>query len=70
MSISNKSLFDRFIDEFSSVDLRSRVWRVTIIGLILCLAGLTAGYLFFNTSFVIEAGRPAIAFWKMLWMGN
>ena len=63
-----KNILDRFIDKFSLEDLKKRVWLITIIGFILCLAIVVGGYFFLNTDYAIEAGYTPVPFWKLLWI--
>lgn len=65
-----KNILDRLIDDFSSEDLKRRVWGVTLMGLAICAAIAIAGYIFLNYNFTVAAGGPEIPFWKLLWMGR
>lgn len=70
MQESKKNLLDRFVDEFSMVELKRRVTSVTLIGIILCIAVIVGAYFFLNTHFQVQAGGPQTPFWKLLWMGK
>ncbi len=61
---------DKFLDDFSQVDLKKRVRLITSIGIILTIVAIIGTYLFLNTSFQIEAGQPKIFFKQMLWKKN
>lgn len=65
-----KNMLDRFIDNFSSEDLKRRVWAVTVMGILVCAAAAVGGYLFVHLNFRLEPGGEALPFWKLLWMGR
>ena len=61
---------DKFLDDFSQVDLKKRVRLITSIGIILTIVAIIGTYLFLNTSFQIGVGQPKILFKQMLWKKN
>lgn len=65
-----KNILDRFIENFSSEDLKRRVWAMTLLGVLICAAICVGGYLFVTMNFTVEAGLPQVPFWKLLWMGH
>jgi len=65
-----KNILDRLIDDFSSEDLKKRVWGMTLLGLAICAAIAIGSYFFLNYNFTVEAGGPETPFWKLLWMGK
>lgn len=62
------NLFDRFIEQFSSRDLKARVWIVVLMGFGLCtIAGLAAWWLLTHDFFVAdEPGLESVKFLKLL----
>jgi len=65
-----QNVLDRLIDQFSSKDLRKRVWTIAIVGFVLCTAIAIGGYFFLNTSFTVETSYPSVPFWKLLWLSK
>jgi Na+/proline symporter len=65
-----KNILDRFIENFSSEDLKRRVWAITMLGMLICVAIGVGGYFFVTTNFTVEAGAQQVPFWKLLWMGH
>jgi hypothetical protein len=62
------SLFDRFIDQFSARDLRSRVWFVIAIGFALIAVAVAAGWWLLSHPFFVadKPGLESVKFLKLL----
>lgn len=61
-------LFDRFIDQFSMRDLKSRVWLVIALGFVLIAIAATAGWWLFSHQFFVadKPGLESVRFFKLL----
>lgn len=70
MQEPKKNALDRLIDNFSSGGLKKRVWAIIVMGVLICVAIVVGGYFFMIHDFTVEAGQPAVPFWKLLWMGK
>jgi len=52
-------LFDRFIDQFSSRELKARVWAVVFLGILLVCIALGGGYFLATRTFDV-ADKPGL----------
>ena len=62
------NLFDRFIEQFSSRGLKSRVWIVVLLGFVLCAVSGVAGWLLLTHQFYVadEPGMESVKFIDLL----
>jgi hypothetical protein len=62
------NLFDRFIDQFSARELKSRVWVVVLLGFILCGVSGVAGWWLLTHQFYVsdEPGMESVKFIDLL----
>jgi hypothetical protein len=70
MQSRKKNPLDRLIDNFSSGGLKKRAWAVIVMGVAIVVGLVVGGYFFMTHDFTVEAGQPAVPFWKLLWMGK
>jgi hypothetical protein len=65
------NLFDRFIDQFSARELKTRVWAVVLLGFALIGIGCAAGWLLLTHEFFVadEPGLEAVRLIRLLFKG-
>ena len=61
-------LFDRFIDQFSARELKTRVWGVFLLGILLTCLAVAGLYLLFTHDFYVtdKPGMQAVPFINLL----
>ncbi len=65
------NLFDRFIDQFSARELKTRVWVVVLLGFALIAIACIAGWWLLTHRFFVadEPGLQAVRFIRLLFKG-
>jgi hypothetical protein len=61
-------VFDRFIEQFSARELRTRVHVIIIVGIIICAAAVAGGWFLLSHNFFVadEPGLRSVPYNKMI----